>query len=83
MIAMKVFYYAGFKLYLENVTVLQVRILPTKNQRGQGGRQIVLKGCFQAQNQFPTIRPKKAQSQYGARNIENLFKIQLELIEVE
>ena len=30
-------YNAGFKLSLENVTVLQVRILPTKNQRSQGG----------------------------------------------
>ena len=58
-IVMKVFYYAGFRLSLENVTAPQVRILPTKNQRSQGEGQIVLKKCFQAQNQFPAIRTKR------------------------
>ena len=51
-IVMKVFYYAGFKLSLENVTAPQVRILPTKNQRSQGERQKVLENAFKLKISF-------------------------------
>ena len=51
-IVMKVFYYAGFRLSLENVTAPQVRILPTKNQRSQGERQIVFKNAFKLKISF-------------------------------